>query len=370
VTAAARRLGRAPWAGLCLLALLAAAGGRTASARTAVSTIAVFPVENLSGRGIPADAIRQSLMDGLSAAGFHVLGADAVEAFLVKHRIRYAAGIDARTAGLLRQDAGVDGVLFASVDLADAGVPPKLALTVRLVSVDTPPAVIWADDAGVAGDDAPGLFGLGLVSDYQALQSRTLDDITASVTAWLKTGSAAPGGKRASKFRPRSVYRTLAIDPAAAYSVAVLPFYNVSARRNAGDVVSRLFMRHLSAFGQLHVVDAGVTRQELLNARVIMDGGVSISDAETVASLVDADFVLAGRVLSYQDYEGPAGLTRVEFSAVLIDRKTRRMVFSSESDNTGSDGVVFFDRGRSRTAHVMATQMVRRTVEAMVGNAR
>ena len=364
------RAGRAAVAGLWLLALVVAAGGRGVSARAAMRTIAVFPVENLSGRAIPAEAIRQSLEQRLASAGFHVLGSDAVEAFLVRHRLRYAAGIDAAAAGLLRQDAGADTVLFTSVDLCDSGVPPKLGLTMRLVSLDAAPAVVWADDAGLAGDDAPGLLEIGLVNDYERLQARALDSLSRSLLAYLETGAAAPVRQRASKFRPRSVYRLPIVEAGGTYSIAVLPFYNVGARRNAGEALSLLFIRHLSAFPQLHVLDSGVTRQELLNARVIMDGGVSISDAEMVASLVDADFVLAGRVLSYQDYEGPAGRTRVEFSTVLIDRKSRRMVFSSESDNTGDDGVVFFDRGRSRTAHIMATQMVRRTVEAIVGDAR
>ena len=354
----------------CGLALLLAPGGWTAPARGPISTIALFPVENLSGRSIPADEVRRFLTDGLTSAGFHVMESDALEDFMVRHRVRYAAGIDAATAGLLRQEAGVDGVLFASVELADTAVPPKVALTARLVSVNAPPAVIWADDAGMSGDDAPGLLELGLINDYGTLQSKALGRLTQSLLTYLKAGTAAPVPKPASKFRPRSVYRVPAIEPAASYSVAVLPFYNVSERRNAGDILSLLFMRHLAALPKFHIVDTGVTRQELLNARVIMDGGISISDAETVASLVDADFVLAGRVLSYQDYEGPAGRARVEFSTVLIDRKTRRLVFSSDSDNRGDDGVHFFERGTSRTAHIMATQMVRRTVEAIAGDTR
>ena len=166
------------------------------------------------------------------------------------------------------------------------------------------------------------------------------------------------------------MYRSRSLATGKPYSVAVLPFFNLSERRGAGDIVAGLFTRHLSAFPEYRVVDAGVTRQELLNARIIMDGGVSIPDAETVASLVDADLVLAGRVLSYQDPPGAGGRTHVEFSTVLIEKTSRRVVFSSESDNRGDDGVRFFERGTSRTAHVMATQMVRRTVEAIAGEGR
>ena len=128
-----------------------------------------------------------------------------------------------------------------------------------------------------------------------------------------------------------------------------------------------LCIRHLSGFPQFHVLDTGVARRQLLDARVIMDGGLSIPDAEMVASLIEADFVLAGRVLRYEDYDGPAGRTGVEFSTVLIERESRRVVWSSDSYNDGSDGIGLFDRGRSRTAHAMATQMVRLATELIAG---
>jgi TolB-like protein len=142
--------------------------------------------------------------------------------------------------------------------------------------------------------------------------------------------------------------------------VAVVPFFNLSERRNAGEILALHFIRHLSAFRQFRVVDAGVARQPLLDARIIMDGGLSISDAETVAALIEADFVLAGRVLRYEDYDGPAGRIGVDFSTVLIERKSRKVVWSSDSYNDGS----------TKTAHAMATQMVRLTTELIAGRDR
>jgi hypothetical protein len=59
----------------------------------------------------------------------------------------------------------------------------------------------------------------------------------------------------------------------------------------------------------------------------------------------------------------------VEFSTVVIEKASRRVVFSSDSDNRGTDGVRFFERGISRTAHGMATQMVRLTAAAIAGGA-
>ena len=150
----------------------------------------------------------------------------------------------------------------------------------------------------------------------------------------------------------------------------MLPFFNRSDRRNAGEMLALLFMRHLSDLSQFRVLDTGVARRQLLDARIIMDGGLSITDAETVATLIDADFVIGGQVLRYEDFEGPDATPRVDFSTVLIERKSRRVIWSSGSYNDGTDGIRLFDRGRSRTAHAMATQMVRLTAEMIAGHDR
>ncbi len=125
----------------------------------------------------------------------------------------------------------------------------------------------------------------------------------------------------------------------------MLPFYNLSARRDAGDILALHFIRHMAASPRFRVADVGIVRQQLLDARIIMEGGVSISDAETVAALVDADFVLGGRVIRYEDYEGPSGAARVEFYTVVVDRRSRKLVWSSASYNDGTDGTGWFERG-------------------------
>jgi TolB-like protein len=350
-----------------LLALLLAAA--TASASEPIAAVAVFPVENLTGGSAPDD-VRRFLAERLASAGVRVLEDAALEAFMARHRLRSAAGVDAATAESLRNETGVDGVVIASVELSSQAVPPKVALIVRLVSIAAVPVVVWADDVGMAGDDAPGWFELGVVNDHEKLLTKALNRLSDSMLAYLKTGVMGAAPKRDSTFRPRTSYRSSIVEPTKNYSVAILPFVNLSARRNAGEILALLFTRHLTASPRFRVADTGVVRQQLLDARIIMEGGLSISDAETVAALVDADLVLAGRVLRYEDYEEGGGRVRVEFSTVLIDRRTRRVVWSSDSYNDGTDGAGWFERGTVRTAHAMAAQMVGLTTEMIVGRTR
>jgi TolB-like protein len=350
-----------------VLVLLVGNGRVTASDGAPVAAVAVFPVENLTDGSIPADVIGGFLAARLAAEGVAVLDDAALEAFLARHRVRYAAGIDEITAESLRRETGVDSVVFASVAFSSAMVPPKISIVARLVSIEATPAVVWAEDAGLSGDDAPGWFDLGLVNEYDTLLDRALEGIGDSLGTFLRTGRPRQRRTWASKFSPKSAFRALTLEPGRTYSVAVVPFFNLTQRRRAGEIMALHFIRHLSDFAPFRVLDIGVARRQLLSARIIMDGGLSVSDAETVAALIDADFVLAGRVLRYDDYEGPQGLTGVEFSTVLIARQSRRVVWSSHSYNEGQDGVRFFGRGESKTAHAMATQMVGLTAQAMAG---
>jgi TolB-like protein len=365
-----RRLPLALIVGVILIALLLGAGVSVASGSERMATVAVFPVENLSGSAVRTDDVRQFLIRTLTSAGVRVLEDAKLDAFMARHRIRYSAGIDVETGRWLRGEDGVDGVLVPSLEFSNQTVPPKVALIVRLVTTNGAPVVVWADDAGLAGDDASGLLGLGFVNDYRRLQDRALDHIASSLRAYLKAGEHAAGPAGAAKFRPKVFYRDLAIESGRTYTIAVAPFFNLSERRTAGQTLALLFMRHLSSLPQFRVVDAGEVRRQLLDSRVIMDSGLSLSDTETLAAPVDADFVLSGRVIRYVDYEGPSGLARVEFSTVLIDRKSRKVVWSSESYNDGRDGLGLFERGMARTAHGMATQMVHLTVDMIAGRGR
>ena len=354
---------------LALSAVVACARAAPAAAAQGAAAVAVFPVENLSGGPIPESEIRQFLIDALESASVQVLDEAALEQFFERHRVRYTGGIDEPTAEALRSETGVRRVLIAAVEQSGTGVPPKIAMFARLVSVDGSPMVVWADDVAMSGDERPGWLDLGLINDYQSLQRRALERLSTSLRAFVKSG-LPPAVRADRKFRPDAIYRPLVLENGRVYSVAVMPFVNLTGRTGAGDILALLFMQHLSAFQQFKVLDAGIVRSQLLAARIIVDGGVSLSDADTVGALVDADFILGGRVLRYDGSSGSTSMVRVEFSTVLIERRSRKVVWSSDSHNDGREDVGFFERGASRTAHVMATQMVRLTAASMAGRGR
>jgi hypothetical protein len=93
---------------------------------------------------------------------------------------------------------------------------------------------------------------------------------------------------------------------------------------------------------------------------------VSLAQTDILFEALDADMILSGTVLSYEESQGALGVPNVEFSVQLIEKKSREVVWSSFSDNSGDDGVFFFDRGKVNTAQALAMRMARQVVETMV----
>jgi len=322
--------------------------------------IAIYPVENLSATPAPLMEIKQAFVERLKKQGFHVLNEEDLEKFMAKHRIRYVGGIDRGIAKVFKEEIGVDGVLITSLELYSGMNPPKIALISRLVSTGASPFILWIDNVGLAGDDSPGILGLGLIEDPKALVEKAMKSMTGSLISYLSTRTDEGNGRDLKrKFQPKIAYKSSALDPDGKYVVAVLPFYNRSERKYAGEILVLHFIRQLKRFNHFDMIEPGILRQELLGLRVIMEDGVSLANADAIFAILDADIIVSGRVMDYQDYEGIWGKPKIDFSTVLIERKSREIVWGSNSYNEGDDGVFFFDRGRVNTAHAMASQMVR-----------
>jgi TolB-like protein len=306
----------------------------------------------------PLKEIRQAFVERLREQRLPILEEEALEKFMAKHRIRHVGGIDREIAKAFKEEAGVEGVLITSLELYSETNPPKIALTSRLVSTGDSPSILWIDGIGLAGDDSPGFLGLGLIEDPKALSEKAMKSMTDSLTRYLST-KANEGDDRGlkKKFQPKIAYRSHELVAERKYTVAVVPFFNRSERKYAGEIVVLHFIRQLKRFNRFDVIDPGILRQELLGLRVIMDDGVSLANADAIFAILDADLILSGKVIDYQDYQGVWGKPKVDFSTVLIERKSREVVWGSNSYNEGDEGVFFFDRGRVNTAYRMASQM-------------
>lgn len=320
------------------------------------SRVAFFPVENLSGVKAPLVEIGNEYRELLRTAGMQLLSDERLENFTFRHRVRYSGGIDSELARALREEEGVDAVVITSLESFDGSSSPKIALTSRLVLCHDTPQIVWIDGVGITGDDAPGLLGLKRVGDIEVLQRKALRTLQDSMEDYL-AGERHYGAPNRAEIMPRDFYLATDFIPGRQYRVAVVPFLNRYARRNAGFVIPLHFVRLLHRHANLEVVEPGVVRQQLLKYRLIMQAGPSLAVADVLASdsTIAADLILSGYVFDYQDQ---FGTPKIDFSTRLFSGSRRQIVWWSRSYANGDDGVYFYDFGRYRSTHVMLQEMV------------
>ncbi len=329
--------------------------------------MAVLPVYNLSGTPAPLNDIRQLLIKRLKRQGLNIIDEEVLEGVMAKHRIRHVGGINTVTAKAFKNEAGTATILITSLELYSEKYPPKIAVTSRLVSAGNTSSILWMEGIGLAGDDSPGILGFGLIENPRTLLKMAVHRLAASLAGYLSDQSYRMGHvKKRKKFRPKIIYRSPVLDSSIKYRVAVLPVFNLSERKYAGEIIALHFVRQLRAYQNFDIIEPGVVRHALLGLRIIMDDGLSLANADVIFSRLNADLILTGKVMDYQDYQGTSGKPKVDFSAQLIERKSREVVWSAKSYNHGDDGVFFFDWGRVNTAYAMASQMVQLAVEDIV----
>jgi hypothetical protein len=337
-----------------------------------VSIAVLTPVPPPSGRA-PVDRIAESLSDALAARGFKVLPLADVDAVLARHRERYTGGVSASMAVAFAEEAGATGILVTSIDDWDESETPRIALTCRWVAATAETPILWMDTAAHHALEAPGAFGLGLGKDADALLDEAVVELAGGVAAnrkALEEGRPAARPRQHTverRFRPRSMAfdasRAIPADGVTPRRVAVLPFFTDGPDREVGEIVALQFVQQLTAYDAYDVVEPGVVRQALLDARVIQDEGVSLAQVDAVRALLNVDAVVSGRVSEFEPLGIDPGSPTVAFTANVIDARSRRVIWASFSFARGDDGLHFFGTGHVRSAVLLTSELVRGVVE-------
>lgn len=265
-----------------LLWLTAGTAGAAGIANNPAATtrIAVLPIINLSGSAAPLRELRTTLLAEAANRGVALLGEAELEQFMARHRLRYTGGVDAATAQAFHDETGVDGLLVTVLQQYDPLYPAKIALDARLVTAAAPPQIVWADAVAMAGDDAPGLFGLGLIENPRQLATTAISRLAGSLAAGVRAGDrTTSAGQAATGIRPRLFFRSPGLAAVKPVKVAVVPFFNRSQRNYAGEILALQFVRELARQGGVTVIEPGVVRQKFLAFRIIMDEGLSLANA-------------------------------------------------------------------------------------------
>jgi len=343
--------------------------------------LAVLPVQNYSATPAPLPRLRDVFVEQLRSQGLRLLADEELDTFMARHRLRHVGGIGRQMAKDFAEEVGADGVIITYLEEYRKKSPPKFSMMARLVTTSASelPTVVWMDGASYAGNEAPGLLGLGLVRDINVLEERAVKRLAASLAGYLAEqpiqeptqGEEEKGEKREildSDFRPRIQYRSPAL-PALKDeekpTVAILPFLNESERRFAGDLIGLHVLQNIVRGKEdYNVIEPGVVRNVLLANRVVIPYGLSIADDTLLFSQLDTDFLLSGNVVDYTD-PGGDNMPSVHFTAYAIARDDNKMVWSSESINKGDEGLHLFGLGRIHTAAELSSLMTEKVVRML-----
>lgn len=386
--------------------------------------IAVFPIENLSGTPAPLRELDTELAAVLKRAGVHIVETATIEKFINSHQVRYLGGIDENTAGQLNAETGAESVLITSLELYNDIDPPKFSLISRLVSLNDIPEIVWMKSVGIAGDDTPGILGLGLINDIRELRGKGLESIAKSLLFYSRNATTQKKSpitreKGEYSFRlddlikeiksekqllnpasvshlgpifednlstPDDMPRTMIdeenpfmslYNPIGWYNsreilanqertIAIIPFFNRSTRKHAAELQALHLAGQLVEKHIFRVLELGVIRDRMLNMHVVMSDGVSLPIIDLITISLGADLLLNGVVFDYLDTVGYGSNPKVDFSSQIFNRDDKRILWSSHSYNQGDDGVYFFDSGRITTAAALTDKMCRILVQRLV----
>lgn len=325
--------------------------------------IAVLPVQNMSGAKVPDKVIRARLENMVRRQGLDLVSDEVLDDFIVRHRLRNTAGVNGRIAEALRKETGAEGVLSSALELYGGGSVPRISLTAWLDSCGAQPRILWMDGTSLSGDESPGLLDLSLVPDMEHLLDKALPSLFASWGPTFAHEAADYWEKRrlelgGERFSPRTYYRSGSFVPGRPYTVAVIPFSNLSERKYAGELMELQFVRLLHQWPNLTVIEPGELRQYLLQYRITMEEGLSLANAEVLFAKLGVDLVVTGKIFDYDDYVGSVGKPIVDFSVEVFGRDGNKTLWASKSTADGEQGVYFFDFGKVYTAHTLAERMV------------
>lgn len=348
-----------------------AADGRDAIGAGKVSRmlygpVAVLPLANISGTPAPLEKIRAAYIDELEQRGIAVLGEEALDDFMARHRYRDTSGIDGGTAKALQEETPAIGVLITTLESYQEEFPPKAALSCRLVSAGEMGAEIrWMDGTGLEGDDHPGFFDRGLVRDSDRLLHITLARIAESLTRHF-AGEEPTMAEPAKRYAPKVMFKDEDFPRQRPLKAAIIPFLNNSDHKHGAAILQEHLLKYLSRDPRVQVLEPGTLRQVLYKYRMLMPVGMSRADAELIASdMPGVDLLITGIVEIYIDSRAAGDIPWVDFYLMATNRRGK-VVWNSRSFNRGDEGVWFFDLGSVKSAYPLADHMTRAAAAAML----
>lgn len=147
--------------------------------------------------------------------------------------------------------------------------------------------------------------------------------------------------------------------------IAVLPFNNISGRKDAGRIVTDTYVTEIFRGGRYRIEEPGNILQFMIQERIDTIGEMELERISILGKRLKADGVLVGTVEEFDDGRASGGVPTVSVSARLIDSATGRVVWSEQWRRRGDEYIIIFDIGSVRSVTALAQKVVREMIETI-----
>lgn len=352
---------------MALLTTIWLIGGAVSSSH-AGTRIAVLPFQNVSGHLRSPGIITPLIEPGLRRRGYTVLASSTLEPFLVQHRIRATNRLSREQLVALGNEFGAAFAMVGSIDLfADTPGNPQWGLSARLLETGTG-RIVWADAAGITGDDFTGFLGLGTVTSPEDLAERVVAMLFQSLPLAGTAGEEQTAARPArSRKVARRVFRDPRLDTEPPKRVAVLPFENGTDRRGAALIMDDLMLAGLFRVGRFEVVDAGEMQQVLQRLGLAPYGAIDLESLRRIGDAAGVEAVVLGRVEDYNEGLRPGTSTSpsIAFDARMLDAKSGQILWMGCHEGRGEESQIVLEFGKIKSMVPLAMKVIAELVGTM-----
>jgi len=303
--------------------------------------IALFPFENLTDDNNALKEIMSVLKSQLEKKGLEIVDDDSLNKFLLKERIRSTGYISRDIAQKMGKELNVKAIFIGSITSYYPLKNPQVGMLARLID-STSGVILWANQASATGEDYTKILGLGTV--------KTMDSLIPIVVGRLLDSFSNETSPKAKELTHR---------------IAVMPFQNKSKHKDAGMVVTYMFLVGLFKNAGYEPVEYGDIRRLTVDFRIRHRGELDYKNIGGMSEALGVDGIVVGTVEIFSDGLDTSLPPEVAISARLISAHKDRILWSDSIQLNGAEDIIALDWGRIRAVDSVAYKVVKKLVQKM-----
>lgn len=303
--------------------------------------VALFPFENLTDEKIALEQVMPVLRTQLERRGLEIIDDITLNNFLLKKRVRNTGYISKELAQQAGNELKVNTIITGSINSFYLRENPQIGILARMIDT-TDGSILWANQSSATGEDFTKILSLGTV--------RSMEKLTQIVAVRLFDSL------NTTKF-----YKVKELT----HRIAVMPFKNKTKHRDAGMIVTYMFLVELFKNPDFEPVEYGEIREMVVNLRLKQKGELDYTSIRKISDALGVEGVLIGTVEIYSDGLDTSSPPEVAISARLINARKSKIIWSDSIHFKGDEEVKVLDWGRIRSIDNVAYKAISKLVQKM-----